>query len=45
MSESMAASLKEQLTEDPSLASVANELGWTLLHQEAALAGSCSFPQ
>jgi uncharacterized protein YegJ (DUF2314 family) len=41
MSENMAASLKEQLAKDPSLASVTNERGWTLLHQEA-LAGSAA---
>jgi uncharacterized protein YegJ (DUF2314 family) len=38
MSEDMAASLKGQLAKDPSLTSVTNERGWTLLHQEA-LAG------
>ncbi len=39
MSEAMAASLKEQLAQDPSLLSATDDKGWTLLHQEA-LAGS-----
>ncbi len=39
MSESMAPALKDQLAENPSLVSVSDERGWTLLHQEA-LAGS-----
>jgi ankyrin repeat protein len=39
MSKAMASSLKEQLTNDPSLVSAKDERGWTFLHQEA-LAGS-----
>lgn len=41
MSEGMAASLKAQLAEDPSLVSATDDRGWTLLHQEA-LAGSAA---
>ncbi len=41
MSESMASSLKEQLTKDPSMVSAKDDRGWTLLHQEA-LAGSAA---
>jgi uncharacterized protein YegJ (DUF2314 family) len=39
MSESMAASLKDQLAKDPTLLTSKDDLGWTLLHQEA-LAGN-----
>ena len=39
MSEPMAASLKEQLAQDPSLATADEGRGWTLLHHEA-LAGN-----
>lgn len=39
MSEAMAASFREQVGKDPSLASVTGDRGWTFLHQEA-LAGN-----
>lgn len=41
MSEAMAASLTEQLQQDPSMLTATDERGWTLLHQEA-LAGSAA---
>jgi uncharacterized protein YegJ (DUF2314 family) len=41
MSEGMAAKLKEQLAQDPSLVSVRDDKGWTFLHQEA-LAGNAA---
>jgi uncharacterized protein YegJ (DUF2314 family) len=39
MSENMAPSFKEQLSEDPSMVNQKDEVGWTLLHHQA-LAGS-----
>jgi uncharacterized protein YegJ (DUF2314 family) len=39
MSEAMASSLEDRLTEDPSMLSAKDEKGWTLLHHQA-LAGS-----
>ena len=41
MSENMATSLKEQLTNNPTLVSVKDDRGWTFLHQEA-LAGNAA---
>ncbi|WP_029629924.1 DUF2314 domain-containing protein [Zavarzinella formosa] len=41
MSENMAATLRKQLKEDPSMLTVTDDRGWTFLHQEA-LAGNAA---